>query len=958
MTTAHTAHEEELLLRARRRRAARSGDGQREAERGGPAPLSYAQRRMWLMDRLGGDRSAYHVPFAARLRGPLDVAALGRAVTALTVRHQVLRTRYEEHEGEPRQRVLEPAPEVTVRVVEEAAPATRTLREEAARPFDLAAGPLPRVLVVRHAPEDHTVLLTFHHIAVDGSSMGVLGRELAELYGAEREGRTAGLAADVPQYADFARREQSRTTELEAGLEHWLTRLAGARPLPLSPSGPGGPGAGEGAVLLAEPLPPGTLDALGATGRHHRTTPFAVVFAAACAALLRTTGHEDLVLGCAADHREGTRMRDLVGLCVNTLPLRVRGEGVDDFGGLLELVRDEVLDGLGHRDVPFDMIVERLGGAARDARGNPLLDVSADLIPPPAALTLPGTEGEPVPVDLGTAKFGLLLGVEETGTADGARCVVQYDAAKVDAGTARRLLRALTETVRAVAAAGPGTPVPLERPRADRTDGTHTGGHPALALLRERPEVAAAFLVEREGGLPPVAFAVPEPAAARGASPTELRAALRSRLAAGLVPEQVTLVDALPRTAGGEVDTARLPGLRASPADAPAAFTGARARAVLAAFGELLGDEPGPDADFFLLGGHSLLAVQLAERLRERLRLPLTGLDVMERRSPRAVVTLLDERAREREAATRARTGTGTGTGTGTRTGTRTRTRTRTRTGTVLVTGATGGVGAFVVRELAARGHAVRALTRAESAHLADPGAEVVEGDLRDTEGLCRAAAGADAIVHAACTFTDHDTDRAAMRALVDGRRDGAPFVFVSSTDAHGGTGAPLGAYGRAKRDCERMLLDTGAEGASALRAPIVWGPHSRFRDQLKWGATGAYYQAVRSGGGVELPAPGTGWYGAPWVHAAALARAVARCVEQPVGGVADAVGGHVAWADFVDEMARLLGDGAAARVVPLDGDPDPRHRHRFTPAPALASALTERPGEDWRSTLARMLRE
>ncbi|GAA2079760.1 hypothetical protein GCM10009801_37580 [Streptomyces albiaxialis] len=934
MTTAQDAsREEELLRRARRRRADRGGPGARAAAGEGPAPLSYAQRRMWLMDRLGEDGTTYHVPFATRLRGPLDVPALGRAVAALTRRHEVLRTRYAEHEGEPRQHVVDAEPPAP-RLVEEPWPATRTLREEAARPFDLAAGPLPRTLVVRHGPEDHTVLLTFHHIAVDGTSLGVLGRELAELYGAEREGRTPALPADVPRYADFARREQARVPELEAGLEHWLTKLAGARPVPLPPPAADEPA--EGVRVLRAPLPEGALDGLRATGVRHRTTPFAVVLAAAYAALLRTTGHEDLVIGCAADHRDGARTRDLVGLCVNTLPLRVHTGGAGDLDALVGLVRDALLEALGHRDVPFDMIVERLGGAARDSKGNPLLNVTADLLSEPATLGLPGTRGEPVEVDLGTAKFGLSLCVEET--PDGARCLVQYEAARLGGEAARRLLDAFAGTLRA--AAGTGR-LALERPGA-------APPHPALALLRERPEIAEALLVEREG-LPPLAFAVPDPRGpVRGASPTALRADLRARLDAALVPGRVTLVDALPRTDGGEVDTARLPGL-AAPAGtgARAPFAGVRARAVLTAFGETLGDEPGPDADFFLLGGHSLLAVQLAERLRERLRLPLTGLDVMEHRTPRALATLLDARARARESASGARaTATGTGTAQGTR--------------TVLVTGATGGVGAFAVRELAARGYAVRALARPESAHLAEPGAEVVEGDLRDPDGLRRAAEGADAIVHAACTFTDHEADRAAMRALLDGWRRG-PFVFVSSTDAHGEPEAPLSAYGRAKRDCERMLAEAagadGRGGGSAVRAPIVWGPHDRFRAQLQWGATGELYQAVRSGTPLALPDPADGWYGTPWVHAAALARAVARCVERPADGVLDAVGGHVAWAEFVDELARLTGDGAAVSVTPLEGEPDPRHRHRFTPAAELAAELAERPGEDWRSTLATMLR-
>ncbi|MFI9722109.1 condensation domain-containing protein [Streptomyces sp. NPDC052396] len=846
-----TARQEELLARARRRRHRAP---QSAPDQDGPAPLSHAQHRMWLMERLGHDGALYNVPFATRLRGPFEPEAFAQALTGLVNRHPVLRTRYPAREEEPYQDVLPPV-RIPVRTVQ-ASPgeAPRLLREEAERPFDLAAGPLPRALHLRHSADDHTLLLTFHHIAIDGGSLGLVATELAARYAAALAGSGAEPEHRAPCYADFARQERADTAALESGLAYWTEHLAGARPLAL-PGRPGG-NRGEGRVL-GTVLPPGAVEALRATGRAHRSTLFTVVLAAAFTALRSATGEQDLVIGCASSHRDRAAWRELVGLCVNTLPLRPDLAGAGDFTTVLGRVRDELLAAQRHRQVPFDLIVERLGAAARDAAGNPLVGVTADVLPEPVCLRLAGIRCDPVEVPLGTAKFGLGFYLE---TVPEPRCLVQYDPARLDEAAARELLDAF-----------------------------------AAAL----------------------ATAADDPARELPAAPGSLTAA------------------------------------PAAPAGPDPASAGSLA-AVAEVFTELLGQHPGPDGDFFLLGGHSLLAVRVADRLRERFRAPLTGLDVLEHRTPRALAALLDERVRRRSSTGAVHR------------------PSPARTGTVLVTGGTGGVGAFVLRELAARGRPVRALARPESAHLVSgDGVEVVEGDLADPDSLRSAVRGVDSVIHAACTFTSPEVDVAAMRALLEGWRQGS-FVFVSSVDAYGrpsvaevGEGTPseepLSSYGRAKLDCERMLLAAVGARASVVRAPIVWGAHDRLRDQLRWGATGALYQAALAGAPVVLPAAGAvpasgdGWYGAPWVHAAALARALVHCAERPAGGVVNAIGGHVGWAEFAAELVRLLDSPSGIRPSP-DPAPGLLHRHRYR-AEALAELLVPRPGEDWRSAIAGMLR-
>ncbi|GAA0588576.1 condensation domain-containing protein [Streptomyces crystallinus] len=938
----------ELLRRARADAARRSTTAAPDdtAARTGRVPLSRAQRRMWLMERLGGAGDSYHVPFATRVRGPFDPAALATALGALVERHTILRTRYAEQDGEPVQEVL-PAPgTVPVPVVDTAeADAPALLREEAARPFDLAAGEAVRARVLRHGAQDHTVLLTFHHIAIDGGSLETVADELAAFYTAALEGSgpPASLTAP-PQYADYARREHDGIPGLGPELDRWSALLAGATP-PRLPAPAARTTTGSAAVHTV-PLAPALPDALRALGAEHRATLFAVSLTAAFGALHRLTGDDDLVIGVAGTHRAGIGMRGLVGLCVNTLPVRVDASGDPSFVQLLIRVRDALLQAQRHRHLPFDLALERLGATARGADGTALVRVTCDVLGEPTVLRLPGTSAAYVDVPTGGAKFTLSYGLAPA-DAERPTALVQFDRDALDEAAAEATVRDYAALLDA-AATTPELPLSALSGLSGQTRRKGDPGsaaHPAVRVLRAHPQVADALVVKTDQG-PTVAYAVLGDST--GPSGGELLALLRRSLAPEEVPAAVTLLDELPET------TARIPG-PAGPAGA--ALPGPRAAAVIEAFTALLGLTPPPDGDFFELGGHSLVAVQLAERLRTRLGLPLTGLDVLQTRTPSALTALLDERA-ARQAAAKA-------------TARPARPR-AVHPGTVLVTGASGGVGAFVLRELAARGRPVLALARPESAHLiAAEGVDVVEGDLTDLAGLRHAVASADAIVHAASTFTRPEVDLAAMEAMVEAW-SGGPFVFVSSVDAYGHPRTPqvveeapphepLSPYGRAKGDCEAMVLRAagtgGRGGASAVRSPIVWGAHERLREQLRWGAIGTLYQAAARGEAIEVPRPGAGghpWYGAAWVHAAALARAVTACLDRPVHGVANAVSGHVSWQELAHDLTDLLGTDAEIRErddVPRDLD----HRWHYD-SRRLARPLRALPGEDRRSVLAEMI--
>ncbi len=247
----------------------------------------------------------------------------------------------------------------------------------------------------------------------------------------------------------------------------------------------------------------------------------------------------------------------------------------------------------------------------------------------------------------------------------------------------------------------------------------------------------------------------------------------------------------------------------------------------------------------------------------------------------------------------------------------------------ILVTGATGLTGHFVVEELLRRGHAVRAFCRPEAAGAVAAGAEVAVGDLGDADSLARAARDVDAIVHAAITRGQSAVDVAAMQALLAAWRAG-PFVYISSLDVYGTAGPELitedtplsesyGEYARGKVVCERLLAEAaGRAGRSdhvSLRAPYIWGPHPTARERLV---------VPRLRDGLPIILPGTDeaeWrqYQDVWIDVRDLAAIIAECVARPAGGPLNVLTGHFAWHDLYAELIRLTGSRSVIEHRPLD---------------------------------------
>ncbi|HEX7240318.1 MAG TPA: condensation domain-containing protein, partial [Longimicrobiaceae bacterium] len=336
--------------------------------RDGPLPLSFAQRRLWLVDRLQPGSPAYNMPFALRLRGALEPALLERALAVVVRRHEALRTVFAAVDGEPAQTALEAVPAAVpvadLRGLPDAgAEALRRAEEEALRPFDLAAGPLLRSMLLRLADDEWALLFTLHHAVGDGWSMELLVREVSEAYGALMEGREPRLPHLPVQYADYAVWQRSWLTGevLERQLGWWRERLAGAPPLlelPTDRPRPTVQGPRGGSVPLV--LAPDVAAALRALARREGATPFMALLAAWQLLLGRYAGQDDVVVGTPVAGRTRVETEPLIGFFVNTLALRGDLSGGPGFREVLGRAREATLGAFGHQDVPFERLVEEL----------------------------------------------------------------------------------------------------------------------------------------------------------------------------------------------------------------------------------------------------------------------------------------------------------------------------------------------------------------------------------------------------------------------------------------------------------------------------------------------------------------------------------------------------------------------------------------------------------------------
>jgi amino acid adenylation domain-containing protein len=409
--------------------------------------LSFAQQRLWFLDQLEPESTTYLLSGVLHFQGDLSIRGLESCLQELQRRHEILRTTFVEHDGQPIQ-IIHPARGYCLPVIDlqgirehEQSHLVQLLAKQEARcSCDLTKGPLLRIHVLRLQTQDHRMFLTMHHIITDGWSMGVLMRELTTLYRAFVAEQLSPLAPLPIQYADYAlwQRDWLQGEELEAQLAYWKTQLANVQPLALPTDHPRPAIQTHQGAIQRLRLPSTLSEALAALSQQENVTLFMLLQATFQVLLLRYTGQSDISVGTPIANRRYAEIEGMIGFFVNTLVMRTDLSGNPTFQQVLQRVREVCLGAYAHQDIPFERVVEELA-PERNLSLSPLFQVMLVLQNIPRQQEdLDGLSIRLQEDEYTLSKFDLTLSIEETG--QGLCCALEYNTDLFEPDTIKRLL--------------------------------------------------------------------------------------------------------------------------------------------------------------------------------------------------------------------------------------------------------------------------------------------------------------------------------------------------------------------------------------------------------------------------------------------------------------------------------------------------------------------------------------
>jgi len=421
------------------------------AQRGQNLPLSFAQMRLWLLDRMEPDTAAYNIQSNFLLKGELNLEVFERTLSEIVRRHEALRTYFATVDGQPVQKIAQPEP-LRIPVIDLQGLSEAEWLQEAARlalldaklPFDLCKAPLIRATLLKRSAQEHAVLFNVHHIVFDEWSLGVFQQELTAVYAAFLQNRQSPLPELPIQYADYAvwQRNWLQGEALQTQLDYWKEKLKGGLPILELPTDRPRPsvqthnGATTSLFVSAD-----LTEKLNLLSRREGVTLFVTLMAAFQVLLSRYSGQEDLLVGTPIANRNRPEIEGLIGFFVNTLVMRSDLSGNPTFHDLLKRVQDAALGAYAYQDLPFEKLVQELN-PERDLSRSPVLQVLFSFLNTPTQpVALPGLEVIRAAAEGVASKVDLSLYAIEV--PEGISCTFEYNTDLFNADRMQRMLQHL-----------------------------------------------------------------------------------------------------------------------------------------------------------------------------------------------------------------------------------------------------------------------------------------------------------------------------------------------------------------------------------------------------------------------------------------------------------------------------------------------------------------------------------
>jgi amino acid adenylation domain-containing protein/FkbH-like protein len=451
---------ERIATMAKKQAGIEAAPPMRRASREKPIPLSFSQQRLWFLDQLEPGNPLYNVAYVTRMSGPVNAPAIEDSLNEIVRRHESLRTTFHSLNDQPVQ-VIAPKLQVKLHAHDASHLPTLAERETEARrlatvamqqPFDLAAGPLLRPVLIKIGDHDHALVLSTHHIISDRWSMGVLTQELAALYEANLQGKPLPLPELEIQYADYAvwQREFLSADVLDKQIAYWRQKLEGAPPVLELPTDRARKGTEQfWGAQHRQPIPEELVSAVRSLSRTQRGTFYMALLAGFHLLMSRLAGQDDVVLGTDLANRTQVETEKLIGFFVNLLPIRARVNLESSFAEFFQQVRETSLETMTYQDVPFDKLVEELR-PERSLTHNPLVQVLFVMQnTPQMVMEFGGVKLRPLGVG-GASRFDLVMFINDPET--DASTIWSYNPNLFDPSTIARMANSYEMLLKTVCA--------------------------------------------------------------------------------------------------------------------------------------------------------------------------------------------------------------------------------------------------------------------------------------------------------------------------------------------------------------------------------------------------------------------------------------------------------------------------------------------------------------------------